>query len=258
MFQFTPPYGGDPAAPAAPEGTCPFQFTPPYGGDSRGRGWRSVLWRFQFTPPYGGDRQNPHHTPNTTGFNSRPRMGATLLVEDGGSCFDVSIHAPVWGRPEQNWSVVNGVRMFQFTPPYGGDHQKIRPFPAQKRFNSRPRMGATTFRYEWIWEKIVSIHAPVWGRPARRRMVGDTRGFQFTPPYGGDTIPSAGSRATTCFNSRPRMGATRARRTASGSVGVSIHAPVWGRHDGAGFLLAQNRFNSRPRMGATVTNRKIL
>ena len=96
---------------------------------------------------------------STSGFNPRPREGAT---EVGGLCHDgvgVSIHAPVKGRPLPG-----------------------RPWFMLTCFNPRPREGATFLFTNDEHANYVSIHAPVKGR--RRIDVGIPKvgGFQSTPP----------------------------------------------------------------------------
>ena len=60
---------------------------------------------------------------------------------------------------------------------------------------------------ELIWDRAVSIHAPVKGRP-------------------GSQVSSSAARG---FNPRPREGATGVAQQCIARVDVSIHAPVKGR-----------------------------
>ena len=155
-----------------------------------------------------------------------PTRGATFaecLRLDGGF---VSIHAPTWGAT------------------------RIRITRPRRRFNPRSHMGATNRRgsslvvssfqstlphgerqYTLICcsrERIVSIHAPTWERPAiaatyahqerfnpRSRMGSDTnkenveedtRGFQSTLPHGERRIIEYVFKILDSFNPRSRMG----------------------------------------------------
>ena len=122
-------------------------------------------------------------------------------------------------------------------------------------FNPRPRMGATVACTSWIFFIVISIHAPVWGRPLEQQ-------FPLVQQH---------------FNPRPRMGATQdgCRRDWDGFI--SIHAPVWGRlalsvsrfapskfqstppyggdHIPVRHISSCLDFNPRPRMGATSVRR---
>ena len=108
-------------------------------------------------------------------------------------------------------------KIFQSTPPYGGDQ-----VPVDKNISGK-----------------ISIHAPVWGRRPRvtypnpkldfnpRPRMGATVAswkqraegkFQSTPPYGGDLHQSKASPPRSHFNPRPRMGATVRRDSTIFSV----------------------------------------
>ncbi len=126
--------------------------------------WDAVRM-FRSTPPCGGDGvwRAGVHTKNR--FDPRPRVGATVTTCVACMSVYVSIHAPVWGRPNLRdlrrvalavsihapvWGrpVCNARRasldMFRSTPPCGGDPSN----------STRSRLPV-----------FVSIHAPVWGRP---------------------------------------------------------------------------------------------
>ena len=80
-----------------------------------------------------------------TNFNSRPRVGAGVDVDPGFSDYDISIHAPVWGRATSFAKAT--VNMTDF--------------------NSRPRVGAGLSACDVAQpDNEISIHAPVWGRAA--------------------------------------------------------------------------------------------
>ncbi len=97
---------------------------------------------FQSTPPCGGDTNTTKGDKSKTYFNPRPLAGATVEVERAEWADGISIHAPLRGRhPSNDLSVSPGtisihaplrgrrmsppamatVRLFQSTPPCGGD-----------------------------------------------------------------------------------------------------------------------------------------
>ena len=76
------------------------------------------------------------------------------------------------------------------------------------RFNSRPREGATNTNHHEARFQKVSIRAPVRGRRLLPAKHGSTIKFQFAPPGGGDHPHGLQDTLFSCFNSRPREGAT--------------------------------------------------
>ena len=121
------------------------------------------LLEFQFTHPCGCDVGATNCAWPETGFNSRTRVGATRQHRDVSKTGPVSIHAPVWVRRHIGLLPHNNPR-FQFTHPCGCDLQDPRSLPAQRRFNSRTRVGATSNHNIISHFFGVSIHAPVWVR----------------------------------------------------------------------------------------------
>ena len=77
---------------------------------------------------------------------------------------------------------------------------------------------------------MVSIHAPGWARHICIYIICSSSRFQFTRPGGRDSTPASPNTNSASFNSRARVGATRAR---------------------ARRPRARARFNSRARVGAT-------
>ena len=75
-------------------------------------------------------------------FNSRTRVGATVIYHSFLEIARVSIHAPVWVRPHLRL-LLSPQKRFQFTHPCGCDRMP-------QIFRRSP---------------VVSIHAPVWVRP---------------------------------------------------------------------------------------------
>ena len=140
-----------------------FQSTPPCGGDPFNGSTGKAALLFQSTPPCGGDVKYLYRYPRKNDFNPRPLAGATvfalvLLFEysdfnprplagatiDGVfilGCVNISIHAPLRGRPLHldTWllpryfnprplaGATSGCQQhdqaaqFQSTPPCGGD-----------------------------------------------------------------------------------------------------------------------------------------
>ena len=78
------------------------------------------LHKFQFTHPCGCDGFRGCKIVKDSCFNSRTRVGATLIVSTSPVGVTVSIHAPVWVRLGQSGNRVSGFR-FQFTHPCGCD-----------------------------------------------------------------------------------------------------------------------------------------
>ena len=123
----------------------------------------------------------------------------------------MSIHAPAWGATGSSWMLL-AFWIFQSTRPHG---------------------GATEHEPPVCGGRIISIHAPAWGRDLRQQPA---------------------TRASDNFNPRARMGArryyvinycspfifqsTRPHGGATGdsladaiAMGISIHAPAWGRDE---------------------------
>ena len=162
---------------------------------------------FQFTHPCGCDCKQPDGPPHSASFNSRTRVGATLLCGEDESLAPVSIHAPVWVRRQKDDIVLYRIG-----------------------FNSRTRVGATPVPVILLISGLVSIHAPVWVRQANQNLqpinnmfqfthpcgcdlatpsyVGSFSVFQFTHPCGCDGRSELSPGGTWSFNSRTRVGAT--------------------------------------------------
>ena len=100
-----------------------------------------------------------------------------------------------------------------------------------KNFNSRTREGATKKQLGGRIGLLVSIHAPVWVRLYDVYIVIGLLEFQFTHPCGCDGKCPASSYYLFSFNSRTRVGATHAIPFPWVGLCVSIHAPVWVRHN---------------------------
>ena len=139
----------------------------------------------------------------SVGFNPRPREGATLLRRIAHKEFQVSIHAPVKGRllslafccvgfcfnPRPREGATLGIKTsgpltscFNPRPREGATVQVLLVWLQKNCFNPRPREGATSWHEENLRYEIVSIHAPVKGRPRARFTSSRLPAFQSTPP----------------------------------------------------------------------------
>ena len=226
-FQSTPPCGGDQTFSSADDchqisihaplrgrrcrqpvrpNVLVFQSTPPCGGDGRGLSYTTPALVFQSTPPCGGDRVAGLAFAKNLDFNPRPLAGATIDKRCYGTADQISIHAPLRGRPTAKsplwsirhfnprplagatwWQLCTATPLaFQSTPPCGGDLVSRASMSAAPNFNPRPLAGATG---------IVSQGGTFYNI------------FQSTPPCGGDATKNQKRRAQT----------------------ISIHAPLRGR-----------------------------
>ena len=132
------------------------------------------------------------------------------------------------GRPITT-PVFSLVWIFQSTPPCGGDFF-IAPLPdGPHDFNPRPLAGATRFSPCFDVRQVISIHAPLRGRPNFPRSRFALGVFQSTPPCGGDQITYSRQKMS-CISIHAPL---RGRRTVQ-NIGylyqhISIHAPLRGR-----------------------------
>ncbi len=243
---------------------------------ARGRPGRALMQKlpagFQSTPPRGGDAWPPRVATAPGCFNPRPRAGATIAGSRERRREMVSIHAPARGR--LTLAVTSSMaRMFQSTPPRGGDPSDCVCTRGRGSFQSTPPRGGDHLGFPLCT-------TDTW--------------FQSTPPRGGDHVHLGVGRHVVGFNPRPRAGATMnpedpltafefqstpprggdrvpVRRVPAGRV--SIHAPARGRPDAVKKramvtlfqstpprggdcrltlpLSTHTRFNPRPRAGAT-------
>ena len=76
---------------------------------------------------------------------------------------------------------------------------------------------------------VISIHAPLRGRPSMDTVPNERALFQSTPPCGGDRPGSRCHGWSGYFNPRPLAGATNQVGGDAGALGISIHAPLRGR-----------------------------
>ena len=157
---------------------------------SRGRPQDTIgkfrLAPFQSTPPRGGDKQMQETLQHHHNFNPRPLAGATktplwVVFPDW-----ISIHAPSRGRQLTQAQELS-LRLFQSTPPRGGDGFNGHKRRTGKHFNPRPLAGATN---------------GATGGEANVTL------FQSTPPRGGDVWSKPAILEFLDFNPRPLAGAT--------------------------------------------------
>ena len=135
-------------------------------------------------------------------------MGATCSPAQSQTKQIVSIHAPVWVRPEAA-PVAAPAKKFQFTHPCGCDNNALKIAVEHSGFNSRTRVGATRPCRRKFPLQVVSIHAPVWVRPWKDVIISLDDKFQFTHPCGCDFKKGDLVICRDRFNSRTRVGATR-------------------------------------------------
>ena len=140
-FQSAPPHGGDPGWLPHSVTLLMFQSAPPHGGDVAQLAHDAVLI-VSIRAPAWGRLMWKSIGAAVGGFNPRPRMGATYRREVQQTRLQVSIRAPAWGRRGQA-RVIDPVLTFQSAPPHGGDGRRTRWDRCWRRFNPRPRMGAT-------------------------------------------------------------------------------------------------------------------
>ena len=193
-----------------------FQYTPACAGDlMSATGWRSQC-EFQYTPACAGDGCCPPCLRGPGGFNTRPRVRATVRVCRLFIPDIVSIHARVCGRRNYEpsncrWASFNtrprvratpfarafsiSASMFQYTPACAGDSPRTSRRRCRVCFNTRPRVRATNLK--------ISLNQ-------------DNRWFQYTPACAGDLVERAHDLPAISFNTRPRVRATwRGRRGAT-------------------------------------------
>ena len=185
-------------------------------------------------------------------FNPRPHAGATT-----------GMSAPLLAR------------VFQSTPPCGGDLPWVILSKRFSNFNPRPHAGATRttgkrrmrpaisihapmrgrrfdFSQPHLYYKTISIHAPMRGRHVTDPDVPGSGQFQSTPPCGGDNGWENSSSRRLNFNPRPHAGATGMIPEFKGRRAISIHAPMRGRPKLYGAVFIVVEFQSTPPCGGDL------
>ncbi len=205
---------------------------------------------FQLTPRMGGDRTTDS-TGSPSGFNSRPRRGATpcgrsarrsttfqLTPPHGGrlvqtslssSLDSVSTHAPAWGATRSRCEV-RITSCFNSRPRMGGDAGNLKT-GLLVWFQLTPphggRRGLTNPAHPWF----VSTHAPAWGATLTEGRYVITDLVSTHAPHGGRLDIHGNRHLPLSFNSRPAWGGLNSRRSTSVPFKVSTHAPHGGRPD---------------------------
>ena len=161
-------------------------------------------------------------------FNPRPCEGATASCGSSKPALDVSIHAPVKGRPLADVRRWGGVIVSIHAPvkgrpasaytraamrvsihaPVKGRHHNSTRGRRVYRFNPRPCEGATSFSLCMVLPLNVSIHAPVKGRLGAVRGGGHKKRFNPRPCEGATSASAYTCAAMRRFNPRPCEGAT--------------------------------------------------
>ncbi len=179
--------------------------------------------------------------PNTPSFSAGPAKHR------------LNADAPMRGRPSFE-GIFYLHRLFQSTPPYGGDCSLKCKRSHSSDFNPRPIRGrrhSNTANFQIN----ISIHAPIRGRLRIFGMQQKDSIFQSTPPHGGDSVkpssfrrmaifqstpPHGGDKETgtvylvwSKFQSTPPRGGDRPENLPAVSGKISIHAPSRGRRMGA-------------------------
>ena len=140
-------------------------------------------------------------------FNPRPLAGATVKIyaRDWSRRFQST---PPCGGDPKTIAISTEYPRFQSTPPCGGDRNPPDNPHRQPDFNPRPLAGATCHKYQHDNYTIISIHAPLRGRPTAVSSRGLSWSFQSTPPCGGDGMAVYRNGRDKDFNPRPLAGAT--------------------------------------------------
>ena len=101
------------------------------------------------------------------------------------------------------------------------------------------------------FDVMISIHAPMRGRPGKHGRPREPGNFNPRPHAGatGNRWTSAGMTAN--FNPRPHAGATAPAGSGAPAGRISIHAPMRGRPHDMRQKEAAQYFNPRPHAGAT-------
>ena len=183
---------------------------------------------FQSTPPCGGDRNYFFIAITNIDFNPRPLAGATLILRKGKILENISIHAPLRGRPGGGGQ---GHRNRYFNPrPLAGATSSLSPFPLFALFQSTPPCGGDLMGWcAVIYMDEFQSTPPCGGDACSLFPSARSSLFQSTPPCGGDLVNTVESPVTHYFNPRPLAGATPTGIIKATPAAISIHAPLRGR-----------------------------
>ena len=96
-------------------------------------------------------------------FNPRPLAGATGRARMTADRRVISIHAPLRGRPNHTPYLVKSL---YFNPrPLAGATKDLEAFAEWAKFQSTPPCGGDIYAIKYMRCEIISIHAPLRGRP---------------------------------------------------------------------------------------------
>ncbi len=178
--------------------------------------------------------------PNTPSFSAGPAKHR------------LNADAPMRGRPSFE-GIFYLHRLFQSTPPYGGDCSLKCKRSHSSDFNPRPIRGrrhSNTANFQIN----ISIHAPIRGRLRIFGMQQKDSIFQSTPPHGGDSVKPSSFRRMAIFQSTPPHGGDKETGTVY-LVWSKFQStpPRGGDFDNEKFVMGICDFNPRPLAGATIT-----
>ena len=146
---------------------------------------RCRQYRFQSTPPQGGDKPRRSIDICFWHFNPHHRKVVTSCFPDDGQELKISIHTTArWWHSRVVRPVYH--RLFQSTPPQGGDTLGKRGLYEQTYFNPHHRKVVTMLTPEFIKRITISIHTTARWWPNLNCTGTLAEWFQSTPPQGGD------------------------------------------------------------------------
>ena len=149
-----------------------FNPRPRKGATNAERHDYQVKIRFNPRPRKGATNAERHVYQVKIRFNPRPRKGATTVPGEDPLGQLVSIHAPVRERLRRQ-QVHAEAKPVSIHAPVRERHNGGETRHDGRRFNPRPRKGATIMETNLLKGMLVSIHAPVRERPpfVRTRVV---------------------------------------------------------------------------------------
>ena len=138
---------------------------------------------------------------------------------------------------------------FQSTPPCGGDHRRGYRQVVSLISIHAPLRGRPT--YSWTAPpRVISIHAPLRGRPGTGNVAAGGKTISIHAPLRGRPCPSIHADVLRpYFNPRPLAGATISTTAVRFTNTISIHAPLRGRQITSVVKPGQSLFQSTPPCG---------
>ena len=119
-------------------------------------------------------------------FQSTPPCGGDVSLTREILKADISIHAPMRGRPQYHAGTATPE---DFNPrPHAGATLRLLEVISTKEFQSTPPCGGDCITLIRIMCRGISIHAPMRGRPLFSLQPDTPSLFQSTPPCGGDVL----------------------------------------------------------------------